>query len=129
MSFNLSLKIAGVKEAIDALGQFSDDVMEGTNIALEQIGNDLVNEMQATCPVDTGNLQSNIHAEMEGTDLNVSSDAEYSGFVEYGTWKTEPQPYFGPAIDKIRSGAGLEDVGADALSNFRSAASSVSTPQ
>ena len=128
MSFDLSLKIAGVKEAIDALGQFSDNVMEGTRTSLDQIGNDLVDEMQATCPVDTGNLQSNIHAEIEGDDLNVASDAEYSGFVEYGTWKMEPQPFFGPAIDKIKNGQGLQDVGADAIAEFERAAASVPQP-
>jgi HK97 gp10 family phage protein len=129
MSFNLSLKIAGVKEAADALSQFSDNVLQGTSVLLEQIGNDMVDEMQATCPVSTGNLQSLISSEMDGTDLNVVSDAEYSGFVEFGTWKTEPQPYFGPAVDKVRGGAGLEDAGADALAEFRRAASSVQAPR
>ena len=129
MSFSLSMKFSGVKEAADALSQFSDDVLEGTNVLLEQVGNDLVDEMQATCPVDTGNLQSLISSSIEGGDLNVVSDAGYSGFVEYGTWKMEPQPFFGPAVDKVRSGIGLEDAGADAVSNWEQAARSVPQPK
>lgn len=125
----MSMKFSGAKEGADALNQFSNDVLEGTRVLLEQLGNDLVDEMQATCPVDTGNLQSLISAEMDGENLNVVSDAEYSGFVEYGTWKMEPQPFFNPAVDKIRSGIGLEDAGADAISNWEQAARSVSQPK
>lgn len=50
-------------------------------------------------PVDTGFLQSTIHASTDGsTSAEFYADAEYAEYVEYGTWKMDAQPYFEPAV-------------------------------
>lgn len=36
-------------------------------------------------------------------EVIFGSDVEYAGFVEYGTSRMEPQPYFQPAIDEYAS--------------------------
>lgn len=51
-------------------------------------------------PVDTGYLQSSIHAEGSGTSASFYADAEYAQYVEYGTYKMRAQPYFHPALDQ-----------------------------
>lgn len=54
-------------------------------------------------PVDTGYLQSTIHAETDGLSAEFFADAEYAQYVEYGTWKMRAQPYFQPALDEAIS--------------------------
>ena len=50
-------------------------------------------------PVDTGYLQSTIHAEVVGLTVSTGANAEYASYVEYGTWKMAAQPYFTPAME------------------------------
>ena len=51
-------------------------------------------------PVDTGYLQSTIHATTSGGSADFFADAEYAQYVEYGTSKMGAQPYFEPALDE-----------------------------
>lgn len=63
------------------------------------------------CPVDTGHLKSTIgppefsgdgrHGEMEG---KVSATANYSIYVEFGTRRSAPQAFMGPALDRVSPG-------------------------
>ena len=64
----------------------------------EQMGQAFVNAARATCPVDTGYLKAHIgyHADKGGCDFY--SDAPYSAYQEYGTWKMKAQPYFEAAV-------------------------------
>lgn len=64
----------------------------------EQIGATFKEIAQGTCPVDTGYLRDHIgyHADSGGCDF--WSDAPYSAYQEYGTWKMRPQPYFEAAM-------------------------------
>lgn len=51
------------------------------------------------CPVDTGHLRANIFLARRGLLSWVLFDpVEYAAYVEYGTWKMRPQPFFRPAI-------------------------------
>lgn len=56
---------------------------------------------KAFAPVDTGFLRSAITAEAIGLVGEVISNAEYSAFQEYGTWKMRAHPFMGPARDKV----------------------------
>jgi HK97 gp10 family phage protein len=50
-------------------------------------------------PVDTGFLRdSHDTAEIEG-GAEIQVNADYAGFVEFGTSKMAPQPFLRPAID------------------------------
>lgn len=66
--------------------------------ALEAAQEAFMEVATALVPVDTGYLKSSIHAKIAGLDLEMFADAEYAGYVEYGTWKMMAQPYFEPAI-------------------------------
>lgn len=50
------------------------------------------------CPIDTGELISSIDGFTDGESIEVSADADYAQYVEYGTSKMEAQPYFRPAL-------------------------------
>ena len=53
---------------------------------------------KALAPVDTGKLRSLISGERQGTVGILTSQAEYSVYVEYGTSKTRAQPFMNPAF-------------------------------
>ena len=46
----------------------------------------------------TGKLQAGIRYEVNGDTLSLISDAPYSGYLEYGTRKMDPRPFFFDAL-------------------------------
>ena len=71
---------------------YYDDGME----EFETVFMDTIEEL---CPVDTGFLHDSIQVETTDTTVKVWTDCEYAQYVEYGTWKQDPQPYFEPAVE------------------------------
>jgi HK97 gp10 family phage protein len=61
-------------------------------------------------PVDTGNLRSSITTSIDGDGRSrliaaeIGPEASYGGFVEWGTSRTPPQAYMGPALDRVSPG-------------------------
>ena len=49
-------------------------------------------------PVDTGFLRSTLSAQTDGWACEAWTDCEYAEYVEYGTRRQRPQPYFTPAF-------------------------------
>jgi len=57
---------------------------------------------QATCPVDTGELQASHQALIAGRNhCTVYVAAEHASYVEQGTRYMDAQPYLGPALDLL----------------------------
>lgn len=53
--------------------------------------------------VDTGFMRANIKARKVKRGVHVvRSAAPYSEFVEFGTWKSLPQPFMRPALDYVQ---------------------------
>lgn len=51
------------------------------------------------CPVDTGFLRNSIqYRPVADLEAEVVVGAEYGAYVEYGTYRTRPQPYLNPAF-------------------------------
>ena len=92
------------KVVIDTSGL--DAIMGGLQsnkeAALQEIGDRVVKRAQELVPVDSGNLQRSIHAEVDGDTLNIAADADYASYVELGTSKMAAQPYLGPALLEVR---------------------------
>lgn len=66
---------------------------------------DIAADAKASAPVDTGNLRNSIQTSSAGSNAQVAQGivqarANYSKFVEFGTSRTAPQPFLGPAGDK-----------------------------
>lgn len=61
-------------------------------------------------PVDTGNLRNSISTTITGSGsaASISADigptANYGAYLEYGTSRMRPQPYMGPALDRVEPG-------------------------
>ena len=60
----------------------------------------VVNNAKRNAPVDTGHLVGNIKYDpfIQEKRVEIRSDADYSGYVEFGTRSQSAQPYFVPAI-------------------------------
>lgn len=59
---------------------------------------EIVEEAKVNAPVKTGNLRDSIHYDVDGETVKVGSDVPYAAYVEFGTFKMEPQPYLRPAV-------------------------------
>jgi len=54
-------------------------------------------------PVDTGNLRNSIQLQIiTDTQIVITSFANYSAYIEFGTLYMQPQPFLRPAIDEVR---------------------------
>lgn len=56
-----------------------------------QIADEIADESRAAAHVDTGEYQSGIGVEVDGTRVAVVNSDETAGFKEYGTSDTAPQ--------------------------------------
>jgi HK97 gp10 family phage protein len=57
----------------------------------------------AAAPKLSGALSRSITAEASGNEVNVSAEAEYAAYVEYGTSRMAAQPYMRPALADSQS--------------------------
>ena len=107
-------------------GQFVAAVVTPAVVAsVQAVVQQIVEEAQAICPVDTGALQASITGSVQQTDKTVSGTVTagefYAAYVEYGTgirgaespgagpypysptWPGMPaQPYMRPALESVR---------------------------
>jgi HK97 gp10 family phage protein len=78
------------------------------NIAeeLNSSADSAVSLAQQLAPVDTGYMRDNIkqtdQATTEHLRSEITSEADYSVFVEYGTVNMDAQPFFTPAFESAR---------------------------
>lgn len=64
---------------------------------------EIQNLAKIKAPVDTGNLRNSIQLNIiTDTEIIITSFANYSAFIEYGTIYMQPQPFMRPAIDEVR---------------------------
>jgi HK97 gp10 family phage protein len=53
--------------------------------------------------IDTGNLLGNITTgEPSGNSIDITSEADYSVYNEFGTYKMQARPYMRPALDESK---------------------------
>lgn len=63
---------------------------------------DLSAQAKQRSPVDTGyNRASIVARKVNDLTYQVSVGSEYGFYLEYGTYKMAPQPYFNPAIEHV----------------------------
>jgi HK97 gp10 family phage protein len=69
---------------------------------LATLGDKTANVARSLCPVDTGRLQDSIEASAargpDGFVVEIGSDVEYAGTVEFGTPTRSPKPFLRPAL-------------------------------
>ena len=71
-------------------------------VAVSKTAHNIEATSKALAPVDTGNLRNSIGVDrsMSGMAADIGPTANYGGHVEYGTTRTAPQAYMGPALDR-----------------------------
>lgn len=72
--------------------------------AVRKVATDIQATAQRLAPVDTGFLRSSIGVTYSGAgatfSASIAATAEYASYVEYGTSRTPPQPFLGPAFEQ-----------------------------
>lgn len=59
---------------------------------------------RSNAPVDQGVLRKSITGRTRGLTGTVTATAPYAAFVEYGTARTDPQPFMDPAAQRHAPG-------------------------
>ena len=88
-------------------GQFiATKITPAVRAAVQTSVNAVVQEAKAIAPVRTGYMRDHIVGAVEDGDKTVmgtvTSEAPYSGFVEFGTVRMDAQPFLRPALDTVR---------------------------
>ena len=96
----IRIESEGLDEFTSRLEQAADTLSEQIAEALQRAGDAFVDSAQGMAPVDTGFLRDNISVtSATDTEVVIESEADYSLFIEEGTWKMTAQPYFFQAAD------------------------------
>ena len=70
---------------ITSLEASQEDVEARKQEMLDNVGSEMANKVKRFTPVDTGNLQSSIHYEIESESVvNIVSTVEYAPYVDQG---------------------------------------------
>jgi len=92
------------KEVQDAFKKCGSEFEAQIKEELDRIGGIMQNNASNDAPVDTGYLASHIEKQDTGAlSVTVTATAEYSGYVDQGTWKMEANPFFTRNVEAIQS--------------------------
>jgi HK97 gp10 family phage protein len=99
----IEVTITGVPQLLSRLQAVPQKINAAIAQGFQEAGQQMVGDMQSTCPVDTGELQSSIGvAEASSSTLRIEVGADYGIYVEMGTWKMAAQPFFYPIVDQYK---------------------------
>jgi HK97 gp10 family phage protein len=85
---------------VDVANTFESDIDKELN----RIGDLMVERASADAPVDTGYMASHIEKKPSGQgNVTVTAIAEYSGYVDLGTYKMTANPFFTKNVELIES--------------------------
>lgn len=94
MKSKLKFNKADLNNVNKILTDLSIVVKNADQVDIARASANIVKEQKLKAPVDTGALKSGINYSKEGSGVAIVSEMEYSSYVEYGTSKQKPQPYF-----------------------------------
>lgn len=99
----VTFTLNGIDELKSKFEGIANGLQSFVSETVMQEGENMVNAMKADAPVRTGFLRDNIEiTNSSDVAVQVASLAYYSIFVEMGTSKMEPEPFF---IDNAYAGA------------------------
>lgn len=99
----LSIKIEGLDGLIVKIPKTKKRLVDKARLAILEATFNCQREARVLVPKDTKNLMRSIQARLTAGGFQgiVGTNVNYAAFVEFGTRKQNPQPYLGPAFDKI----------------------------
>ena len=85
--------------------QIKGAIRERVVKVVNETAQEVLSIAQQLAPVDTGFLRASGHLEGDarGELQKVVFDAEYAGYVEFGTSRSAAQPFLRPAVASIKS--------------------------
>lgn len=90
----------GIRQLRADLGKMSARAVPVASKAVAKTAHDIEADAKIAAPVDTGNLQNSISADIGVLSAEIGPTAEYGRYVEEGTSRMAPQPYMGPAAER-----------------------------
>jgi HK97 gp10 family phage protein len=92
--------VAKLEKAMAATVIMQPTALQQSGLLVERRAKQIVVEKDV---IDTGNLLGNIVTHPpEGDSIEIVSEADYSIFNEYGTYKMAARPYMRPALDESK---------------------------
>jgi len=100
MRYSIKIKDSDLNQLKSKIKDLKAIDERGLSGALKKAAKTAVNNAKRNAPVDTGKLRDNIGYDTDPMQkrVEVFSNAEYSGYVEFGTRFQNAQPYFTPAV-------------------------------
>lgn len=95
------ISLIGVDKLISELQKTAQNAKSAQDV-LRKSGTLVWRKAITKAPRDTGHLKRSITLDVNGNRAVISSNANYSGYVEYGTRYMNAQPYLRPAVEEVR---------------------------
>jgi HK97 gp10 family phage protein len=103
----MDFDVSGIRELATSFTQGAANVGPMAQVAVRKTALDVERDAKAMAPVDTGNLKGSIgHSDLRtvgqsgALEATVGPTAAYGVHLEFGTSRTAPQPFMGPALDR-----------------------------
>lgn len=103
----VSVELEGLEELRAKLNELPEQTRVGAGRALEESAEAIADDMRDEVPVDSGNLQDSIRAEVDVDAFRAEvgpekAQAHYGYFIEFGTTSITPRPFAVPAGENER---------------------------
>jgi len=91
------VQVQGLQTVFKMMDDFSLKAEKRANQALQGAGIECQALAKQSCPVDKGRLRASIQYEKKPLFVTVSTNVDYSKYVEFGTVHMRARPYLFPA--------------------------------
>lgn len=100
----MSSNIKGLDQWLNWADGVSKNVEREVKELISSTAYNIEADAKRLAPVDTGTLRRSIATDIqeEGWKAEVGTNLEYAALVEFGTSKTEAQPYMTPVFQKYK---------------------------
>lgn len=93
-------EIHGLKELNDLVNGIPAAFDNIFNMTADKFSKSMYSSMNQKVPVRTGNLKRSIGATANAKEMKVFANAKYARFVDSGTWRMAPRPFFTSTKDE-----------------------------
>jgi HK97 gp10 family phage protein len=96
IDFSSGTAQATIRRAMRNGNQFVKDKVKDTALMIER-------SAKQNATVDTGYMRNSVETILSDVQATVQANAEYSFYVEFGTSRKAPKPFFFPAVEEGKS--------------------------
>jgi HK97 gp10 family phage protein len=88
-----------LRRRLESLGR---ETMRRADVKTLELAEEIAEAARRRAPTDTGTLRGSILVrDLVGPKARIRVDADYGALVEFGTQKTVPRPFVGPALQDV----------------------------